>query len=87
MHGYKTICSIDHTVKNIIQMGPNFTWTKSVENAACVGQKPNKIRQNKVPNELNWQEQKCSPGGIHCQRGRRQDVAVNTVECMLFYPT
>ncbi len=40
--------SINHIVKNIIQMGPNFISLESVKNIACVGQKTNKFEQEEV---------------------------------------
>jgi hypothetical protein len=40
--------SIDHIVKNIIQMGPNFISLESVKNIACVGQKGKKLEQKEV---------------------------------------
>ena len=40
--------SIDHIVKNIIQMGPNFISLESVKNIACVDQKTNKFEQKEV---------------------------------------
>ena len=48
IHGFKMTNSIDHIVKNIIQMGPNFISPESVKNIACVGQKTNKFEQKEV---------------------------------------
>ena len=35
--------SIDRIVKNVIQIGPDFTSLESVKNIACVDQKTNKF--------------------------------------------
>ena len=40
--------SIDHIVKNIIQMGPNFISPELVKIIACVGKKINKFEQEEV---------------------------------------
>ena len=40
--------SIDHIVKNIIQMRLNFISLESVKNSAYVGQKTNKFEQKEV---------------------------------------
>ena len=48
IHGFKPLNSIDHIVKNIIQMRPNFISPKSVKNIACVGHKIIKFEQKEV---------------------------------------
>jgi hypothetical protein len=45
IHGFKMTNSIDHIVKSVIQMGPNFTSPESVKNIACIGQHTNKFEQ------------------------------------------
>lgn len=52
VHGFKLTNAIDHIVKNIIQMGPNFISLESVKNFPSVGQKINKIGQKEVPYDL-----------------------------------
>jgi len=37
IHGLKMTNSIDHIMKSIIQMRPNFISPESVKNIACVG--------------------------------------------------
>ncbi len=39
---------IDHIVKNVIQMRPNFISLESVKNIACVGEATNKFEQKEV---------------------------------------
>jgi hypothetical protein len=41
IHGLKMTNSIDHSVKNVIQMGPNFISSELVKNIACINQKMN----------------------------------------------
>ena len=48
IHGFKMSNSIDHIVKIIIQIGPNFISQESVKNIACVGQKGKKFEQKEV---------------------------------------
>jgi hypothetical protein len=44
IHGFKVKNSIDHIVKHIIQMGPNFISPESVKNIVYVGKKINKSK-------------------------------------------
>ena len=48
IHGFKMTNSIDHIVKSIIQMEPNFISPESVKNIVCVGQEKKKFEQEKV---------------------------------------
>lgn len=43
---FKMINLNDHSVRNITQMGPNFTSTESMQKIACARQKKNEIEPN-----------------------------------------
>ena len=56
IHSFKMTNAIDHIVKNIILMGPNFISVESVKDTESVGQKTNKFKLKEVHIRL---AQKC----------------------------